>query len=80
LIQVEEAIKDGVDVKGFYAWGPIDIVSCSSSEMEKRYGFVYVDYDNYGNGSGQRIKKDSFEWYQKAIATNGISLHEEKNE
>lgn len=46
--------------------------------MEKRYGFVYVDYDNYGNGSGQRIKKDSFEWYQKAIATNGISLHEEK--
>lgn len=80
LIQVEEAIKDGVDVKGFYAWGPIDIVSCSSSEMEKRYGFVYVDYDNYGNGSGQRLKKDSFEWYQKAIATNGISLHEEKNE
>lgn len=74
LEQVKEAIFDGVDVRGFYAWGPIDIVSCSSSEMEKRYGFVYVDYDNYGNGSGKRLKKDSFHWYKHVIETNGNIL------
>ena len=45
-------------------WGPIDIISCSSSEMSKRYGFIYVDQDDYGNGSGERIKKDSYFWYQ----------------
>lgn len=74
LLQVKEALKDGVDVRGFYAWGPIDIVSCSSSEMKKRYGFVYVDYDNYGKGTGKRIKKDSFQWYQDVINTNGEAL------
>lgn len=74
LQQMKEAIKDGVDVRGYYAWGPIDIVSCSSSEMSKRYGFIYVDLDDYGQGSGKRIKKDSFAWYQKAIASNGEDL------
>lgn len=72
--QMKEAIKDGVDLRGYYAWGPIDIVSCSSSEMSKRYGFIYVDRDDYGKGSGQRIKKDSYSWYQKVIATNGDDL------
>lgn len=68
---MKEAIKDGVDLRGYYAWGPIDIVSCSSSEMSKRYGFIYVDSDDYGKGSGKRIKKDSFAWYQKVIRSNG---------
>lgn len=74
LHQIKEAIKDGVDVRGYYAWGPIDIVSCSSSEMSKRYGFIYVDLDDYGNGSGKRLRKDSYQWYQKVISTNGDDL------
>jgi 6-phospho-beta-glucosidase len=72
--QMAEAIKDGVDLRGYYAWGPIDIVSCSSSEMSKRYGFVYVDQDDYGNGTKKRIKKDSFEWYKTVIESNGEKL------
>ena len=74
IIQMREAIKDGVDLRGYYAWGPLDIVSCSSSEMSKRYGFIYVDLDDYGKGTGKRIKKDSFDWYKKVIATNGNDL------
>jgi len=74
LEQMKEAIKDGVDLRGYYAWGPMDIVSCSSSEMSKRYGFIYVDLDDYGRGSGKRIKKDSFAWYQNVIRTNGEEL------
>lgn len=72
--QMKEAIEDGVDIRGYYAWGPIDIVSCSSSEMSKRYGFIYVDIDDYGKGSGRRIKKNSFQWYQNVIKTNGEEL------
>lgn len=72
--QMKEAVKDGVDVRGYYAWGPIDIVSCSSSEMSKRYGFVYVDLDDYGNGTGKRIKKDSYNWYKNVIKSNGEIL------
>lgn len=74
IAQMKEAIKDGVDVRGYYAWGPIDIISCSSSEMSKRYGFIYVDLDDYGKGSGKRIKKDSYAWMQKVIASNGEDL------
>ena len=72
--QMKEAIKDGVDLKGYYAWGPIDIISCSSSEMSKRYGFIYVDQDDRGQGSKRRMKKDSFAWYQNVIRTNGEEL------
>lgn len=72
--QMKEAIKDGVDLRGYYAWGPIDIISCSSSEMSKRYGFIYVDLDDYGKGTGKRIKKDSYDWYKKVIASNGEDL------
>ena len=72
--QMKEAIRDGVDVRGYYAWGPIDIISCSSSEMSKRYGFIYVDLDDYGKGTGKRIKKDSYAWMQKVIASNGADL------
>lgn len=71
---VKEAIKDGVDVIGYYPWGPIDIISCSSSEMSKRYGFIYVDQDDYGQGSKKHIRKDSFYWYQKVVASNGEEL------
>ncbi|MEG1169829.1 MAG: glycoside hydrolase family 1 protein [Erysipelotrichaceae bacterium] len=72
--QLKECIKDGINIFGYCAWGPIDIVSCSSQEMEKRYGFVYVDIDNMGEGSKKRYRKDSFNWYQKVIKTNGEEL------
>lgn len=72
--QMKKAMYDGVDVIAYCAWGPIDIISCSSAQMEKRYGFVYVDLDNEGKGTGKRMKKDSFTWYQKVIATNGEEI------
>ncbi|OPJ62576.1 glycoside hydrolase family 1 protein [Clostridium oryzae] len=72
--QMKEAIKDGVDLRGYYTWAPIDIVSCSSSEMSKRYGFIYVDIDDYGKGSGKRYLKDSYEWMKKVIKSNGDDL------
>uniref|UniRef100_UPI003365643B glycoside hydrolase family 1 protein n=1 Tax=Vallitalea maricola TaxID=3074433 RepID=UPI003365643B len=72
--QIKEAVLDGVDVIGYYPWGPIDIISCSSSEMSKRYGFIYVDLDNYGKGSGKRTLKDSYYWYKKMVESNGIEL------
>lgn len=68
---MEDAIKDGVDLMGYLPWGCIDLVSCSTGEMKKRYGFIYVDKDNDGNGTLQRIKKKSFYWYKELIATNG---------
>lgn len=72
--QMQEAIRDGVDLRGYYAWGPLDIVSCSSSEMSKRYGFIYVDIDDYGNGTGKRFMKDSYTWMQEVISSNGEHL------
>lgn len=71
---MREAIRDGVDVRGHFSWGPIDIVSCSSSEMSKRYGFIYVDLDDAGNGTGERVRKDSFGWYERVVASNGSVL------
>lgn len=71
---ISDAIEDGVDLFGLTTWGCIDIVSMSTSEMSKRYGFIYVDADNYGNGTYQRMKKDSFDWYKKVIETNGKIL------
>ena len=76
LEQVEKAIDDGVEVMGYAAWGCIDLVSASTSEMSKRYGFIYVDRNNDGTGTFKRYKKKSFYWYQKVIETNGESLHE----
>ena len=72
--QMKEAIHDGVDLIGYYPWAPIDIVSCTSSEMSKRYGFIYVDIDDLGHGSRKRIRKDSFYWYQKVCQSNGEDL------
>lgn len=65
---------DGVDLMGYTSWGPIDLISASSGEMKKRYGFIYVDLDEKGNGTYQRIKKKSFDWYKQVIASNGEKL------
>ena len=78
LLAVQEALRDGVDVRGYYAWGPIDIISCSSSEMSKRYGFIYVDQDDYGNGSLKRTEKDSYFWYRDIAISNGKKLQDVK--
>ncbi|MBA9087938.1 6-phospho-beta-glucosidase [Fontibacillus solani] len=74
IIQMKEAIKDGVDLMGYTSWGCIDLVSVSSGEMKKRYGFIYVDKDNDGNGTLERKPKKSFNWYKKVIETNGENL------
>lgn len=74
LVQVAEAIDDGVEVMGYTSWGPIDIVSASKAEMSKRYGFIYVDRDDHGEGTLTRRRKDSFYWYSEVIASNGESL------
>lgn len=72
--QMREAICDGVELTGYTMWSPMDIVSCGSSEMKKRYGLIYVDADDFGNGSYRRIRKDSFYWYQAVIRSNGAQL------
>jgi 6-phospho-beta-glucosidase len=74
LVQVREAIDDGVEVMGYTCWGPIDLVSASKAELSKRYGFIYVDRDDSGNGSLARSRKKSFYWYKEVIATKGASL------
>ena len=72
--QMKEAIKEGVDLIGYTSWGCIDLISASTSEMSKRYGFIYVDQDDYGNGTLERSKKKSFDWYKQVITTNGEEL------
>ena len=69
-----EALDDGVEVIGYLPWSAIDLMALSTGNIEKRYGFIYVDVDNNGNGSFKRIKKDSFEWYKNVIASNGAQL------
>lgn len=77
FIQMNEALHDGVNLFGYCLWTPIDVVSCSSAEMEKRYGCIYVDRDNEGHGTGKRLKKDSYDWYRRVIETSGGSLYED---
>ena len=72
--QMGEAVKDGVDLRGYTTWGPIDLVSAGTGEMAKRYGFIYVDKYDDGTGDLTRRRKDSFYWYKKVIATNGEDL------
>ena len=73
--QMEKAInEDGLPLLGYTTWGPIDLVSASTGEMKKRYGFIYVDKDNEGKGTLARSRKDSFYWYKKVIASNGEDL------
>ncbi len=71
---MQDAVNDGIDLMGYTMWGCTDLVSASTGEMKKRYGFVYVNRDDEGNGDFHRNKKDSFEWYQKVIASNGKNL------
>jgi 6-phospho-beta-glucosidase len=71
---MKEAIMDGVELIGYTSWGPIALVSMSTSEMSKRYGFIYVDLDDDGNGTLNRSKKASFHWYKKVIASNDEEL------
>lgn len=74
LVQVGEAIEDGVNLLGYTTWGPIDLISASTAQMSKRYGFIYVDRNDDGSGTLKRYKKKSFDWYREVIATNGGSL------
>jgi len=74
LVQVREAIEDGVELIGYTTWGCIDLVSASTAELRKRYGFIYVDRYDDGSGTLERYKKKSFNWYKEVIATNGEAL------
>ncbi|SIS01120.1 glycoside hydrolase family 1 protein [Microbacterium sp. RURRCA19A] len=74
LVQVGEALEDGVDVLGYTSWGCIDIVSASTAQLSKRYGFIYVDRNDDGSGTLDRYRKKSFHWYADVIRTNGASL------
>ncbi len=66
--------EDGVELWGYTTWGCIDLVSAGTGEMKKRYGFIYVDRDNQGNGTLKRSKKKSFDWYKQVIASNGTDV------
>lgn len=72
--EMSNAIDDGVDLIGYTPWGCIDLISAGTGEMSKRYGFIYVDRDDEGNGTLDRTPKKSFYWYQKVIETNGAEL------
>ena len=74
LVQVGEAIADGVPVMGYTTWGCIDLVSASTAQMSKRYGFIYVDRNDDGTGTLARYPKKSFYWYKDVIASNGAVL------
>ncbi len=74
LYQVGEAIQDGVDVMGYTSWGPIDLVSASTAQLSKRYGFIYVDRNDDGTGTLNRYRKKSFAWYADVIRSNGATL------
>ncbi|MGN7969570.1 glycoside hydrolase family 1 protein [Microbacterium sp. 22296] len=74
LVQVGEALEDGVDVLGYTSWGCIDIVSASTAQLSKRYGFIYVDRNDDGTGTLDRYRKKSFGWYADVIRSNGASL------
>lgn len=67
-------VEDGVELMGYTSWGCIDLVSESTKQMSKRYGFIYVDADDYGNGTYDRYRKDSFYWYQKVIKHNSLEF------
>ena len=74
LIQVREAIEDGVELWGYTWWGPIDVVSASTAQLSKRYGFIYVDRNDDGSGTLARYRKKSFGYYQQVITSNGDCL------
>lgn len=72
--QMIQAMDEGVELLGYTSWAPIDLVSASTSQMSKRYGFIYVDQDDLGRGTLRRVRKDSFAWYRKVIASNSADL------
>ena len=75
ITEMKKAVDyDGVDLQGYLWWGPIDIVSSGTGEMKKRYGFIYVDLDDKCEGTGTRIKKESFDYYKQVIESNGDNL------
>ncbi|WP_312540604.1 glycoside hydrolase family 1 protein [Enterococcus sp.] len=74
LEAIAAAIEDGVNVLGYTMWGCIDLVSASTAEMKKRYGFIYVDRDDEGHGTLKRYRKQSFTWYKHVIDTNGQNI------
>lgn len=74
IAQMREAVDEGVELLAYTSWAPIDLISASTNQMSKRYGFIYVDQDDEGHGTLARSRKDSFYWYQKVIATNGEDL------
>ncbi len=74
IIQLGEALKDGVPVLGYTSWGCIDLVSASTAQMSKRYGFIYVDRNDDGSGTLARYRKKSFDWYAEVIRSNGATL------
>lgn len=71
---MKEAVEEGVDMIGYTTWGCIDLVAASTGQVSKRYGFIYVDVDDEGNGTFERYRKDSFYWYKKVIASHGEDL------
>lgn len=71
---LREAVEEGVNIFGYTTWGPIDLVSFGTGQMDKRYGFIYVDMNDKGEGDQHRLKKDSFYWYQKVLKSNGEEL------
>ena len=73
--EMKKAVElDGVDLLGYTPWGCIDVVSFTTGELRKRYGFIYVDRNDDGSGTGNRSKKKSIDWYTQVIATNGEDL------
>ncbi len=79
--QMKLAVEvDGVDLMGYTPWGFIDLVSAGTGQMDKRYGFIYVDKNDAGEGTLKRSKKDSFYWFRHVIATNGEDLSDVKPE
>lgn len=78
LQAMKDAVElEGIPLPGYTAWGCIDLVSASTGEMSKRYGFIYVDRNGHGHGTLKRSKKKSSDWYKTFIATNGEDLSNE---
>ena len=75
MVQVGKALQDGVELCGYTTWGPIDLVSASTAELCKRYGFIYVDRNDDGSGSLARYKKKSLAWDKSVIESNGEALY-----
>ena len=72
--KMKEAVDEGVNLLGYTMWSCIDLCAASTGQVSKRYGLIYVDVDDEGNGSYKRYRKDSFYWYKKVIETNGEEL------